>query len=66
MNFITKLVFLLSLWGIMGFGFLVKFSEVKRKNEDTRNALKSTEGILFFASIGLPVLYAVYYLLTCW
>ena len=66
MNFITKLVFLLTLWTVMGLGFLVKFSEVKRKNEDTHKALKSVEGLLFFASLAIPVFYGVYYLLTSW
>jgi hypothetical protein len=60
MNTITRIVFVLTLWLIMGLGFLAKAMEVRRKGLPFRDALSSPEGILFLLSVLVPMLIVIH------
>ncbi len=60
MNTITLVVTVLTLWLVMGLGFLSKYVECKREGKTTREAWTTHEGLLFLASVIIPVLIALY------
>jgi len=60
MNTLTIIVTILTLWLIMGLGFLAEYVEAKRNGKTFFQALKSYEGILFVLSIVLPLVIAIF------
>jgi hypothetical protein len=54
MNGITQAVFFLTLWLIMGIGFLSRATELRRQGKRWGAALTSVEALLFYLSILLP------------
>lgn len=60
MNTITLVMTVLTLWLVMGLGFLSKYVECKRDGRTTYQAWKTHEGLLFMASVVIPVLIAIY------
>jgi hypothetical protein len=65
MNTITLVVTVLTLWLVMGLGFLSKYVECKRDGKTTTETWLTHEGLLFAASvIVVPILIAVYRSMT--
>jgi len=61
MNTITLVVTVLTLWLVMGLGFLSKYVQCKKDGNTTYQAWTTVEGLIFVASVILaPVLVAVY------
>lgn len=61
MNIITLVVTVLTLWLVMGLGFLSKYVECKRSGKTAYETWTTIEGLLFVASVILaPVLVGVY------
>lgn len=60
MNTITLVVTVLTLWLVMGLGFLSKYFECKRSGKTPFEAWRTNEGLLFAASVIVPVLIAIY------
>ncbi|MFC1829345.1 hypothetical protein ACFL0O_07030 [Thermodesulfobacteriota bacterium] len=56
MNTITIIVTVLTLWLVMGLSFLSTFLEVRRKGGSPADAWASYEGLLFIASIVVPLI----------
>jgi hypothetical protein len=56
MNTITIIVTILTLWLIMGLGFLAEYVEAHRNGKTLFQALKSYEGVLFVLSVVLPLI----------
>lgn len=55
MNTPTILVGLLTLWLVMGLGFLAKYANVRKKGGSHYEAWTSYEGVLFVLSIAVPL-----------
>ena len=60
MNTITIIVTILTLWLIMGLGFLAEYVEAQRNGKTFFQALKSYEGILFVLSVVLPLIIMIF------
>ena len=60
MNTITIVFAVFTLWLVMGLGFLSAYAEIRRTGKSTREAWFSWEGILFLASLVVPVLILIY------
>ena len=61
MNTITLVITVLTLWLVMGLGFLSKYAACKKEGQTSYQAWTTVEGLLFVASIILaPILAAVY------
>ena len=60
MNGITTAVLFLSLWLIMGIGFLSKATELRRQGKGWADALTSVEALLFFLSLLVPFVYLIH------
>ncbi|MGD8369080.1 MAG: hypothetical protein PVG78_15690 [Desulfobacterales bacterium] len=60
MNGITQAFFFLSLWLIMGIGFLSKATEIRRLGKSWGEALSTVEALLFFLSLLLPFVLLVH------
>jgi heme/copper-type cytochrome/quinol oxidase subunit 2 len=60
MNTITLVMTVLTLWLVMGLGFLSKYVECKRDGRTTYQAWMTYEGLFFAASILIPILIAFY------
>ena len=60
MNTITMVVTVLTLWLVMGLGFLSKYADYKKNGKTAYEAWKTNEGLLFIASVVIPVLVACY------
>ena len=61
MNTITLVVTVLTLWLVMGLGFLSKYAACKKEGKTPYQAWTTVEGLIFVASVILaPVLVAVY------
>ena len=61
MNTITLVVTVLTLWLVMGLGFLSKYAACKKEGKTPYQAWTTVEGLLFVASVILaPILAAVY------
>ncbi|MCP3952168.1 MAG: hypothetical protein GY697_08140 [Desulfobacterales bacterium] len=60
MNTITLVVTVLTLWLVMGLGFLSKYVECKRNDKTPYETWTTHEGLLFAASVIIPVLIALY------
>jgi len=61
MNAQTQVVFIFTLWLVMGIGFLVKATDLRRQGRTWKNALTSTEGILFLLSLLAPVILLIHH-----
>ena len=64
MNTITIIVTILVLWLIMGLGFATAYVDARRNNKSQKEAWTSKEGLLFIASVAIPLLVAVFRLLV--
>ena len=60
MNTITLVVTVLTLWLVMGLGFLSKYVECKRNGKTTYEAWMTPEGLLFAASVVISLLLAAF------
>lgn len=60
MNTITLVVTVLTLWLVMGLGFLSKYVECKRGGKTAYETWTTPEGLLFAASVIVPVLIAIF------
>ena len=60
MNTITIIVTVLTLWLVMGLGFLSKYADMRRQGGTARDAFKTNEGRLFIASVAIPILVALF------
>jgi hypothetical protein len=60
MNTITLVVTVLTLWLVMGLGFLSKYVDCKKDGKTTSEAWMTNEGLLFAASVVIPLLMACY------
>lgn len=60
MNAITMVVTVLTLWLVMGLGFLSKYIESKRNGKTPLEAWRTNEGLLFAASVVIPIALALY------
>ena len=56
MNGITQVVFVLTLWLVMGLGFLSAATEVRRLGKTWAEAWTSYEGLLFIVSVIIPLI----------
>lgn len=64
MNTITMVVTVLTLWLVMGLGFLSKYADCKKNGKTTHEAWMTHEGLLFIASVIIPLLVAFYRVAT--
>ena len=60
MNTITMVMTVLTLWLVMGLGFLAKYFECKRNGKTLFEAWTTYEGLLFAASVIVPLLIFFY------
>ena len=60
MNGITQAFFFLTLWLVMGIGFLSKTTELRRGGKGWGEALTSIEALLFYLSVLAPVVLAIH------
>lgn len=60
MNGITQAVFFLTLWLVMGIGFLSKTTELRRRAKGWGEALTSIEALLFYLSVLVPVVLVIH------
>ncbi len=60
MNTITLIMTVLTLWLVMGLGFLSKYFECKRNGKTLLEAWRTNEGLLFAVSVIVPLLLAFY------
>ena len=58
MNTITWILTIFTLWLVMGLGFATAWADFKRRNRPLREALASPEGLLFIASVVVPLIVA--------
>ena len=61
MNAITKWVFVMVLWLVMGLGFMSAYGQARRKGKSRFEAWMTTEGLLFILSIFIPFLVWLHY-----
>ena len=60
MNTITMVMTVLTLWLVMGLGFVSKYVECKRNGKTRFEAWTTCEGLFFAASVVIPVLIVFY------
>lgn len=60
MNGITQAVFFLTLWLVMGIGFLSKATELRRQEKNWGEALTSIEALLFYLSVLAPFVLVIH------
>lgn len=60
MNTITLIVTILTLWLVMGLGYLAAYFKMRRQGKTLPETLRSIEGMLFIASIVLPLVYLAF------
>ena len=60
MNTITMVMTVFTLWLVMGLGFLSKYADIRRQGGTSLDAWKTTEGLLFVASVVVPLLLLVF------
>lgn len=64
MNAITKIVFVLTLWLVMGLGYLSAAIDLRRQGKRWKETLYSVEGILFILSVAVPLILLIHWGLT--
>ena len=60
MNTITMVVTVFTLWLVMGLGFLSKYIDCKRNGKTAYEAWLTHEGLLFSASVVVPILVVIF------
>ena len=60
MNTPTIIVMLLTLWLVMGLGFLSAYVNMRRKGKSPYESWTSYEGLLFILSVILPLIILIY------
>jgi hypothetical protein len=60
MNEITQIALVLILWLVMGLGFLVKATEMRRQGLTWSDAASTIEGMLFILSVLIPVVILIH------
>ena len=61
MNVQTQVVFIFTLWLVMGIGFLARATEMRRQGKTWMAAVTSIEAILFFLSLLAPVVLLIHH-----
>ncbi len=64
MNTPTIIVTVLTLWLVMGLGFLSKYVDVRKNGKSRYEAWTSYEGLLFILSVVVPVIILIYIVLS--
>lgn len=59
MNTQTLIVTILTLWLVMGLGFLAHYAKARKAGQSLAATLKSNEGLLFIASVVGSILYFI-------
>ncbi len=59
MNAQTLVVTILTLWLVMGLGFLAQYAKLRKSGVPLAKALRGTEGLLFIASVVGSILYFI-------
>ncbi|HDI59314.1 MAG TPA: hypothetical protein ENF48_02980 [Desulfobacteraceae bacterium] len=59
MNTQTLVVTILTLWLVMGLGFLASYAKARKAGQPLGATLKSNEGLLFIASVVGSILYFI-------
>ena len=60
MNTPTIIVMILTLWLVMGLGFLAEYVNVRRQGKSPLEAWSSYEGVLFILSIAIPIIIMIH------
>lgn len=60
MNRPTIVVMVLALWLVMGLGFLSEYTNARRQGKSLYDALTSYEGLLFIASVLIPLILLIH------
>jgi uncharacterized protein YqgC (DUF456 family) len=60
MNTPTIIVMILTLWLVMGLGFLAEYVNVRREGKSQFEAWISYEGVLFILSIAIPIIIMIH------
>jgi len=60
MNTPTIIVTILTLWLVMGLGFLAEYANARREGKSLLEAWISYEGLLFALSIAIPIIIMIY------
>ena len=60
MNTPTMIVTLLTLWLVMGLGFLAEYVNLRREGKSLFEAWISYEGLLFILSIAIPIIIMIH------
>ncbi len=60
MNTPTIIVTILTLWLVMGLGFLAEYANARREGKSLFEAWNSYEGLLFTLSIAIPIIIMIY------
>ena len=64
MNTPTIIVTVLTLWLVMGLGFLSKYADARKNGKSRYEAWKTYEGLLFVLSVVVPVIILIYQVLS--
>ena len=64
MNTISIIVAVLVLWLVMGLGFATAYADARRNGKTNWEAWKSHEGMLFMASVAVPLIIGLYRLIV--
>ncbi len=64
MNTPTILVTVLTLWLVMGLGFLSKYVDARKNGKSRYEAWTSYEGLLFILSVAVSVIILIYQVLS--
>ena len=60
MNTPTIVVMILTLWLVMGLGFLSEYTNARRQGKSLYNAWTSYEGLLFILSVVAPLIILIH------
>ena len=60
MNTPTIILTVLTLWLVMGLGFLAQYTNVRREGKSTLEAWTSYEGLLFIFSVAVPLIILIH------
>ena len=60
MNTPTIIVTILTLWLVMGLGFLAEYANARREGKSLFEAWISYEGLLFIFSIAIPIIIMIH------
>lgn len=64
MNTPTIIVMVFTLWLVMGLGFLSEYTNARKQDKSFYDALTSSEGLLFIASVIVPLIILIHKVVT--